>query len=77
MKTTKVFKSGNSMAVRLPKDCQLHGDTVEIIKKGNTLILREIPQSLAKVFDLVENLPTDYYAASRNDAAPQERGHFE
>ncbi|MDF1795400.1 MAG: type II toxin-antitoxin system VapB family antitoxin [Coxiellaceae bacterium] len=77
MRTTKVFKSGNSMAVRLPKDCQLTGDTVEIIKKGNTLILREIPPNLAKAFEIMEHMPADYFTTGRQQSAPQERGSFE
>ncbi len=76
LKTTKVFKSGNSMAVRLPKDCQLSGDTVEIVKKGSTIILREIPATLGKAFELMEHLPADYYAGGRQDAPVEERGQF-
>lgn len=76
LRTTKVFKSGNSMAVRLPKDCQLSGDTVEIIKKGNTIILREIPATLDKAFELMEHLPADYFANGIQDAPVEERGQF-
>lgn len=76
LKTTKVFRSGNSMAVRLPKDCQISGDTVEIIKKGSTIILREIPATLDKAFELMEHLPADYYVDGRQDGSCEERGRF-
>ncbi len=76
LKTTKVFKSGNSMAVRLPKDCQISGDTVEIIKKGSTIILREIPTTLDKAFELMEHLPADYCVGGRQDDSCEERGRF-
>ena len=33
MKTAKVFKSGNSQAVRIPKEFHLKGSEVEIQKK--------------------------------------------
>lgn len=36
----KVFRSGNSQAVRLPKDFRFDVDEVEIIREGNALILR-------------------------------------
>ena len=36
MKTAKIFRSGNSQAVRIPKEFQLEGDEVEIQKKGNS-----------------------------------------
>ena len=34
MKTAKVFKSGNSQAVRIPREFQLEGDEVEIRRQG-------------------------------------------
>ena len=39
MKTAKVFKSGNSQAIRLPKEYRLDVDSVNINKIGNLLIL--------------------------------------
>lgn len=33
MKTAKIFKSGNSQAVRIPKEFKLEGDEVEIQKR--------------------------------------------
>jgi len=39
---TKVFKSGNSQAIRIPKEFRLNTDKVKIILKGNTLIIEPI-----------------------------------
>ncbi|HPG41984.1 MAG TPA: AbrB/MazE/SpoVT family DNA-binding domain-containing protein [bacterium] len=39
MKNAQVFKSGNSQAVRLPKEYRLDVDTVRINKIGNLLVL--------------------------------------
>ncbi len=39
MLTAKVFKSGNSQAVRLPKEYRLDADEVAINRIGNVLIL--------------------------------------
>ena len=39
MKAAKVFKSGNSQAVRLPKEFQFSGDEVYIKKAGRGVIL--------------------------------------
>ncbi|QQR40999.1 antitoxin [Devosia rhizoryzae] len=36
----KVFQSGNSQAVRLPKDFRFDVDEVEITREGDALILR-------------------------------------
>jgi antitoxin VapB len=42
MKTAKVFKSGNSQAVRLPKEFQIDAKEVEIFKENGNLILRPV-----------------------------------
>ena len=39
MITAKVFKSGNSQAVRLPKEYRLDADEVSINRIGNVLIM--------------------------------------
>ena len=36
----KVFRSGNSQAVRLPKDFRFDVDEVEVSREGDALILR-------------------------------------
>jgi antitoxin VapB len=36
----KVFKTGNSQAVRLPKDFRFDSDEVEISREGDAVILR-------------------------------------
>ncbi|MBN1575788.1 MAG: AbrB/MazE/SpoVT family DNA-binding domain-containing protein [Chitinispirillaceae bacterium] len=36
---TKVFKSGNSQAIRLPKNYRLKSDTVRLNRIGNVLVI--------------------------------------
>ncbi|MCR6659926.1 MAG: antitoxin [Asticcacaulis sp.] len=36
----RVFQSGNSQAVRLPKEFRLNADEVEISREGDAIILR-------------------------------------
>ncbi len=43
MTTAKVFRSGNSQAVRLPKRYRFKGKEVEIFRRGNEVVLRESP----------------------------------
>ena len=43
MINAKVFKSGNSQAIRLPKDYRVDVDSVKINKIGNLLVL--IPEN--------------------------------
>jgi antitoxin VapB len=72
MATAKVFMSGNSQAVRLPKEFRLRGPEVEIFRRGDELVLRETGQTgLAHVLDLFRQLPPEI--EERDDPPPQER----
>jgi antitoxin VapB len=73
MTTTRVFQSGNSQAVRLPKEFRFEVDEVEILRRGE------------EVFDALAALPSDALdwvggdegpAQARVDEPPQEREPF-
>jgi len=76
MRKTRVFRSGNSQAVRIPIDFQLEGDEVEIIKKNHEIILREIPRNLGDAFTLLTRFSDDFFAEGRKDKPPQKREYF-
>lgn len=40
MATARVFKSGNSQAVRLPKEFRIDAKEVEISRRGEEIVLR-------------------------------------
>lgn len=42
---TKVFKSGNSLAVRLPKALELPCGTVSIHREGGKIIIEEVTEN--------------------------------
>jgi antitoxin VapB len=73
MNVTKVFKSGNSLAVRLPREFWVESEEVEIFKRKGDIVIREIPKNLGKAFDLLTELPDDFFATGRKDVHPQER----
>ena len=54
MTTAAVFMSGNSQAVRLPKQFQLHSRRVHIERRGDEIVLRELPLTMA---EFIEKLP--------------------
>jgi antitoxin VapB len=77
--TAAVFMSGNSQAVRLPKEFQLHSKRVLIERRGDEIVLRE---KKATVRDILKNLPPlspaaqqewELVEAQLNDPAPQDR----
>jgi antitoxin VapB len=73
MITTRVFKSGNSQAVRIPKEFQFDVDEVEIISRGDELIIRPKKENIADAFDLITGLSDDFMQDGREDTLPQER----
>ena len=40
MATARVFKSGNSQAIRLPKQFRVDSPTLEIFRRGEEIVLR-------------------------------------
>lgn len=73
MQHARVFQSGNSQAVRLPKEFRLDVDQVEIFRRGDEIVLRPRPESAVAIFDALADLPADFMAEGRNDTPPQER----
>ncbi len=73
MTTTKVFKSGNSQAVRIPKEFQFDVDEVEIFRRDDEVVIRPVKNNLLEVLDILASLPDDFMADGRDDLPPQER----
>jgi antitoxin VapB len=73
MTTARVFKSGNSQAVRLPKEFRVRGNELEIFRRGDEIVLREPSKGLARAFEILADLPDDFMADGRKDTPPQSR----
>lgn len=76
MTLARVFQSGNSQAVRLPKEFRFDVDEVEIFRRGDEIVLRAITPNGAAVFDALASLPADFMEQGREDSPPQEREGF-
>lgn len=70
---TKIFTNGNSQAVRLPKEFRFEVNEVEILRRGDEVIIREKPGSLHKAFDLLAGMPDGFFPERRRDLVPEER----
>jgi len=61
--TAKIFKSGNSQAIRLPKALRLHSKTVQIEKTGRGLLILDPKaeagrvKALAKLYGSCPDFP--------------------
>ncbi len=73
METAKIFKNGNSQAVRLPRAYQFDVSEVQIFRRGDEVILKRKPQNLAKVFQLLTEMSADFMEQGRCQPPLQER----
>ena len=73
MNTAKVFTSGRSQAVRIPKEYRFDVDEVFINKIGDTVLLTPV-RSLAETFDEgARSLSEDFLEDGVPAAKPSER----
>ncbi len=73
MNTARIFKSGNSQAIRLPKEFRFSISEVEIFRRGDEVVLREKRRSAAEILEILESFSEDFMADGRQDLPPQER----
>jgi antitoxin VapB len=73
MGTARVFRSGNSQAVRLPKQFRLKSGEVEIFRRGEEIVLREKDGNMIRAFELLADLPEDFSLEVRQKDQPQKR----
>ena len=73
METAKLFWSGRSQAVRLPKAFRFEGEEVRIRRHGNAVILEPIVTDWAWLDVLAGALDADFRAAVEELVEPQER----
>jgi antitoxin VapB len=71
MAKAKIFQSGNSQAVRLPKAFRFNTEEVEIYRRGAEIVLRECQPRLSQLLAALPPLPEDF--VEPEDSLPQER----
>lgn len=67
----RVFQSGNSQAVRLPKQFRLRSKQVQVFRRGNDIVLRERPAKLGELLEELPPLPDDAFPDEIPDAPPE------
>ena len=63
--TAKLFWSGRSQAVRLPKDYRMEGEEVRIRKQGSSVILEPIASDWAWLDAIAGQMSEDFLADGR------------
>lgn len=73
MATAKIFQSGNSQAVRLPKEFRFKSKEVEITRRGDEVVLREKPRTLGDLVDVLKQLPDEMFEDIHDTRLPEDR----
>ncbi len=75
MHTTRVFKNGNSQAVRIPADLAYARTDMEleIVREGDEIRIRPVRRSLSGVLSKFARFSPDFMAEGRGDQEQAER----
>ena len=73
METAKIFWSGRSQAVRLPKEFRFDGQEVRISRRGRSVILEPIATDWDWLDRLAGTVDEDFEKAASEEPQPQER----
>lgn len=71
----KLFKNGNSQALRLPKEFRFDGDEVFVYKEGERVIIQPKNSNWEEFF-LSDSKVTDDFMRDRKDDPAQQRNIF-
>ena len=73
MKTAKLFKNGQSQAVRLPKEFRMAGTEVYIKKQGEAIVLIPKESSWTPLFDSLNHFEKDFKIERNQPGENQKR----
>jgi antitoxin VapB len=60
MNRAKIFKNGDSQAIRLPKEFRFKGKEVYIRKEGNSVIISPIDDAVDRLWKTINSLSDDF-----------------
>jgi antitoxin VapB len=73
VKTAKLFKNGESQAVRLPREFRFNGDEVFIKRIGSAVILLPKAKSWDTLIDSLAKFPDDFMTDREQPSASDRR----
>jgi len=77
VETAKVFHSGNSQAVRLPKEFRFREDRVYVRRLGNAIVLLPYGDPWRSLIDGVTHFSDDFMAAREQGEVDEREKPFE
>lgn len=72
MLTTKVFTSGNSQAIRIPKEYRFVDEEVCISKVGSAVVIYQVNDRYAVLMESLNDFTDDFLSEGRPSQLPQE-----
>jgi antitoxin VapB len=76
MKTAKLFRNGQSQAVRLPQEFRMEGTEVFIKRTGNAVVLIPVKNSWQPLLDSLELFSSDFMLDRNQPLKQQKREKF-
>ena len=73
MNKAKIFWSGRSQAVRLPKEFRFETDEVSIRRHGQTVVLEPLPQDWTWLDQVIGPFDDDFADAAQESSQEQKR----
>ena len=77
MKTAKLFKNGESQAVRLPKEFRFSGTEVFVKRVGDAVVLFPKAKSWDALLGSLDKFPSDFMSDREQPGAAEERDPLE
>ena len=77
MKTARLFRNGQSQAVRLPKEYRFSGGKVLIKRIGNAVVLLPEKHSWAPLFESLSRFSEDFMETRQQPGRQPREGLFE
>jgi antitoxin VapB len=76
--TAKIFKTGRSQAVRLPKECRFETDEVKVTKIGDRVILEPMNIAAGMPWAIIDSLGDQVFMPEGRDqpAMPDDKVEF-
>ncbi len=76
MYTAKIFKNGQSQAIRLPKRFKFNEKEVSITPLGKGVVIQPLHKTWKAIFDELILIPNNDFLKEREDVPPQKREYF-
>lgn len=73
MKKAKLFKNGQSQAVRLPREFRFEGDEVYVQRSGNGILLLPVKQTWDSLLASLEEFPADFMPDRQQPSEQEQR----